>query len=140
LSFQNNIIGRLKKSPFALHAACAFLDDFFDRIDDEVQSTPGSDIGDGPPLASYEVYFGTHIRNGLNQHQAALLAEMLVHRTHIPSKDTVNGHSQSCCFAVHRPAAADHEVRVPDQIQPVQCEVRNNGFVVVKPFGPLASD
>src|SRR5262245_13296736 len=68
-SFRNNIVGAWKSHPnpakltSALPAACAILSDFFDRIDDEVQSTPGSDIGDGLSLASYKVYFGTHIRN-----------------------------------------------------------------------------
>ena len=51
-----------------------------------------------------------------------------------------NRHTQRGCLPVHCSASANHQIRMPHEIQAINRGGRNDGFPVLKPLRPVATN
>ena len=64
----------------------------------------------------------------------------MINRANFSTEDAIDRHAQRGGLAVHRTAAADHEIGMPEQIQAINGGARNDRARGAKPLRPVLAD
>ena len=91
-------------------------------------------------IAFLEVELGLYVFLACEQDKPPGLFQELVHCPYRPPEDAVHGHFEGRCFAVHGAAAADYQVRKPDQVEAVDRVVGDYDLAVFYQTGPGVLD
>src|SRR5262249_46522011 len=101
------------------HARFVSVRERDDALNDRLQSGRQCPRGHKVPLTGFNSDSGSDILDGLDQDETVFFRQVPVDRSNGPTEDAVHGNPHRGSFAIHRAAAADHQVRVPYKIQAV---------------------
>jgi len=73
----------------------------------------------GKCIPSDDADFPLHVLDALEEYQTIAVAEILVHRANLAAEGAVDGHAQGSGLSIHRTAATDHQIGMPNQIQAI---------------------
>ena len=60
------------------------------------------------------------------EYQPSRIGQVPIHSSNFAPENAVNWDAQGCGFAIHRPAAADHQVGMPQEVKTVDHSVEES--------------
>src|SRR6266403_2894507 len=111
-----------------------------DDVDDRIQGRRGGWSRCSELPASNQRELLSNVVETLEEREPAAGAEITVDRADRTAKDAVDGHAERGGLSIHRSAATDDEIGVPDETETVDDLLGDDDLAVAEPARPFAFD
>ena len=96
--------------------------------------------GSDRAISACQVDFRLDIFDILKENHTPLIGQVAIHRPGLAAEDAIDRNAERGCFPIHRAAAADHKIGIPDNVQSIDHVFRDEYSSLGNQLGPELLD